>query len=360
MALLSALGLGAVAAALTFEERGRVIGLVLIALTYSALMLLAAELFARAMLRRRFPTLLRRGTPSLRMEPHIFTHFIPSSDYPDVHDHFRRTSEGADPAGRTLYLAGDCVVFEDQLAPHQTMSYQLAAHLDGWRVLNAGAPHYTVAHAYNRLVFDVLRGYKADVIVLFAGINDVLGFLAHDRGEVGPGHTHIYVPWVPYGGRRAGIRRLLPATLKLAAALVAGGRGAEVWDGLAERHVVDFFDPEHVALGKELFSTDPFSATLALFAAISEETGAQLVLTTAAYNRADMHIGPRPVYAWGIDRINEAVRDFSEIRKVKLIDLDAAMDLVPERDISNKWHFTELGNAKRAQILADAIRGGGG
>ena len=213
--ILSALGLSGVAVVLMLEEPGRVIGLVLVVLTYSSLILLAVELFARAVLRRSFATLVGQGTPSLRMEPHIFTHFIPSSDYPDIHDHFRRTSDGADSAEKTLYLAGDCVIFEDHLAPNQTMAYQLAAHLNGWRVLNAGAPHYTAAHAYSRLVFDVLRGYEAEVIVLFAGINDVLSFLHHDRGAVGPVYTHFYVPWVPYGGRRSGIRRLPSATLKL-------------------------------------------------------------------------------------------------------------------------------------------------
>ena len=355
--ILSALGLSGVAVVLMLEEPGRVIGLVLVVLTYSSLILLAVELFARAVLRRSFATLVGQGTPSLRMEPHIFTHFIPSSDYPDIHDHFRRTSDGADSAEKTLYLAGDCVIFEDHLAPNQTMAYQLAAHLNGWRVLNAGAPHYTAAHAYSRLVFDVLRGYEAEVIVLFAGINDVLSFLHHDRGAVGPVYTHFYVPWVPYGGRRSGIRRLPSATLKLAAALVAAGRGAEVWSTLVERNADDYGEAEHIAISRQLFSTDAFSTTLALFSAISKEMGAQLVLTTIAYTRADMETGPRSAVAWGIDRVNEAIRNFSDKRDVKLIDLDTTIDLVPERDIRNKWHFTELGNAKRAEALAAVIGG---
>ena len=64
--LLSTLGLGGVAVVLMLEELGRVIGLVLIVLTYSSLMLLAVELFARAALRRRFAMLVRQGTSTLR------------------------------------------------------------------------------------------------------------------------------------------------------------------------------------------------------------------------------------------------------------------------------------------------------
>ena len=318
---------------------------------------ITAELFARVLLRNKFPSLGGDGTPgSLRMQPNIFTHYVPSSDHPDIQNHFRKTSTTTGQTkGRTLYIAGDCVAFEDHLPPEETMAYQLASLLPDWQVLNAGSPHYSTPHAYNRLVFDLLRGYRPSELILFSGINDVLGFLHHKDGDVGPVHTHVYVPWLPYGGRGAWVRRMPSALLKVIAAYGLAGKRAEVWDHLAEKTDIEFFDPDHVHKGQELFETATFMTCLGLLHAICKEAEIQLRLTTVVYNRPDMDKGSRSAYAWGVDRINGAIREFASSRDLPLVDLNKELSLIPEADVRNKWHFTRSGNAKRAEAVKMAI-----
>ena len=249
----------------------------------------------------------------------------------------------------------DCVVFEDHLRPDETMAYHLASEFSDWSVLNAGAPHYTTAHAYSRLAFDILRGHRPELVMVFAGINDVLSFLHHKNGTVCLAHTHLYVPWLLYGGHGSRIRRLPLATAKVVGAYLFGGRRAEIWGALVESTDSEFFEPQHVEKGGELFQTTSFLKSLGLFSAICSEIGAELVLTTIYSNAPDIQRGRRATYAWRMEQINQTIRQFTAERNLRIIDLAKELELVPEEDIYNKWHFTASGNRKRAVTVAASL-----
>jgi hypothetical protein len=93
---------------------------------------------------------------------------------------------------------------------------------------------------------------------------------------------------------------------------------------------------------------------LELFRSACEAVGAELVLTTFYYARADMTLEPRKTYAWGIDRLNDTIRVFARQHALKLIDLADALKL-DSADISNKWHYTASGNTKRADLVAVSL-----
>jgi len=324
---------------------------------YVLLAYAVTERFATSVLAQRFSLLSTpRAFSEMRVVPHPFAHFVPSSVYPDVHDHFRFPPAERPVRGRpVIYLAGDCTFFEDHLAAEDTMAGQLSRLMPNATVLNAGAMHYTALHAYNRLIYDLVRGHRPDVVVMASAANDVLSFIHHDGGIVDLGHTHMYRPWLPYGGLEADIRRIPSASLRLLLGCLVCGPGGEAWDSFAERISPIFFQPDSVDTARRLFDPSPYQRTLGLFVAACREVGAQPVLTTFYYNAADMRDEPRRTYAWGIDRLNEVARHVARDTGASLVDCAAKLELSPGRDITNKWHYAVNGNARRAAMLASHL-----
>ncbi len=318
---------------------------------------IATELASKSILRRVHPSLLKESAqPALQMMPHVFTHFIPCNSYADVKDHFRLAARAdRSKVGKIVYLAGDCTIFEEHLDVHESMAFQLNDQLCDWSMLNAGAPHYSILHAYNRLVFDVSRGYKPDMVLLFSAANDVLGFIHHKDGFIDDAHTHMYRPWLPYGGVSNRFGRIPSSSLKLLFAYFIIDRRDCAWNNLAESTSDVFFEEDSVRTARDLFNTSTYSRCLGLFLSTCRAIDAEFVPTTFYYNNLDMQNEPRRTYAWGIDQINDLVINFSQANGIRFVDFAKRLDLVPERDIHNKWHYTPDGNRKRALLLKDEL-----
>lgn len=302
------------------------------------------------------------GDPSFRMEPHIFAHFVPSRRHPDISSAgFRITQAGrGSPAqdgegAPAVYLAGDCTLFEDHLPVEETFAFQLNALLPDCLVLNAGAPHYTALHSYNRFVVDWVQGCRPDAVLFFSAANDVLSFIHHKQGSFRPDHMHMYRPWKPDGELYNRLMRMPSATLRLILFYFLCGGKKLGWEESAEEPSPVFQEPASTAKARQLFNPAAFTTCLELFRGTCEGLGVQLILTTFPYQKQDMLQEPRKTYAWGIDLLNEQIRQFARRRSLELIDLAAEMAVDPS-DIRNKWHYTLDGNRKRARVVADHLR----
>jgi len=325
--------------------------------SYVAVSFVTTELFAEYVIGLRYPFLINTcAQKELRMVPHIFTHFVPSNTFADIEDHFRVTfKEVNSPSDKTMYLAGDCTLFEGHLIPQQSVAYQLEKSLKGIKVLNAGVPHYTALHSYNRMVFDIVRGYKPEMIVLFTGVNDVLSFIHHKNGFHDPTHLHLFKPWLQYGCLHRKVASIPSYIAKVLFAYRVVGRDGHNWERQAEIMSDTYSQADSVKKARELFNTDSFMKCLQLFNGTCNSIGARLILTTYYYNHEDMHEEPRKTYAWGVDMLNDAIRKFSQAEKIELIDLANELVLLSGSDIKNKWHYTSNGNKKRAVLLGKRL-----
>ena len=127
------------------------------------------------------------------------------------------------------------------------------------------------------------------------------------------------------------------------------------WDRRAEDLTENFWDDVSIVSAKNIFSTEPFSMCLLQFKAVCNAVGAQLVLSTFAYNDEDMTGTARQFYAEGIDALNELIRIFARENNLTIVDFAKNLDLQSGGDISNKWHFSKNGNIKRAELISKVM-----
>lgn len=317
-------------------------------------LLLLTEITARHFLQERYPNPFAGERAEFRMSPHIFAHLLPSRRYSDISEKgFRITRTSPDRAGKPLlYLAGDCTLFENHLLPEETFAYRLSELLPEVEVANAGVPHYTALHAYNRLVTDLVSGIRPESVLLHLAPNDVLGFIHHKNGTIRFDHSHWYKPWLPYEEIYRKVAPWPTAALRLFLFSILCDHKRLSWIDLLEDFSQGYERPENVRQARELFDPSGFVTCLELFRAATQATGARLVLTTFYYNKTDMSSGePRWTYAWGMDRLNDEIRKFSLLHNLPLIDL--ARDLEAKgAEVRNKWHYTASGNRVRAEAVA--------
>lgn len=321
-------------------------------------LLIMTELAFKFFLNTRWRQITNDRTGDFRMDPHPFTHFIPSSRYPDVHPHGFRVPGKGKPLSKeapSIYLAGDCTLFEEHILQEETFAYHLGQRLPRLHILNAGTDHYTALHSYNRFVLDILRGYRPKAVLFVSAINDCLSFIHHKNGVVKPDHSHMYRSWLSLEQIETRLRRVPTAILRYFALQVLLGREHVTWDTLAENISPTFQDPESAAIARRLFDPEGFRTCLDLFQGTCETMGSEFVLTTCQYQPWDMLEEPRRTYAWGIDRLNDEIRGFARRRSIPLIDLAEEM-VVEGGDILNKWHYTLSGNRKRAEIISRHLR----
>jgi len=323
-------------------------------------LLLLTEWVSGLFLRARYPDPHGGDRPEFRMTPHLFSHFLPSPAYPDISEkgfrvtrsHPKTSAASADPAKPLVYLAGDCTFFENHLLPKETFAYQLSELLPGWEVLNAGVPHYTALHSYNRLVTDHVAGIRPDVILFTAAANDCLGFIHHKNGKFSFDHSHWFKTLSSYEELYRTIARWPTATLKLLLFLALCGSKKLAWSDLLEDFSPDYEKAESVRTARELFNPSGFVTCLELLRSTAGGMGARLVLTTFYYRKQDMLLKePRRTYAWGIDLLNEEIRRFALRHEIPLIDW--ARELESQGvEVRNKWHYTPSANRTRAEITA--------
>lgn len=321
-------------------------------------LLIVTELTFRFLLRARWQQIAQDQTGDFRMDPHPFVHFVPSTRYPDVHPHGFRMPSGGQRLLRdapSLYLTGDCTLFEEHLPQKETFAYHLGKRIPELQILNAGTDHYTALHSYNRFVLDILRGYRPQAVLFFSATNDCLSFIHHKEGVVKPDHSHMYRPWLSLEQVHGRLRQVPTATLRYLFLQFLIGREHTAWDTLAEDISPTFQDPRSVAIAHRLFNPEGFRTCLRLFQGACETIGSKLVLTTCCYQPWDMLEEPRQTYAWGIDRLNDEIRAFARSEEVTLIDLAEEM-VIEGGDILNKWHFTLSGNRKRTEIVSRYLR----
>lgn len=330
------------------------------ALALGGLLVLLTEVISSIFLKDRYPDPRLGDRSEFRMSPHLFAHFLPSRLYPDVSEqgfritrsHSKIPAVSPSHAKPVLYLAGDCTFFENHLLPEETFAYQLSELLPGWEVLNAGVPHYTALHSYNRLVTDHVAGIRPDVILFTAAANDCLGFIHHKNGKFAFDHSHWCKTLSSYEELYRTITRWPTATLKLLlfGALCSSKKLA--WSDLLEDFSPDYEKAESVCTARELFDPSGFVACLGLLRSTSSSMGARLVLTTFYYRKQDMLLKePRRTYAWGIDLLNEEIRRFALHHEIPLIDW--ARELESQGvEVRNKWHYTPSANRTRAEITA--------
>ncbi|PCI40920.1 MAG: hypothetical protein COB46_05480 [Rhodospirillaceae bacterium] len=316
---------------------------------WGAICALALEFFAR----RRNQVMSQKMKLDIRhhpqrMVPHPFVHFLPSNNFEDITDHFRgAVSCPQDHKENAVYLAGDCTLFEDHLPQKNSLAALLAEQLTKKMVLNAATSHYTILHAFNRLVFDLMRGYRPSVVVVCSGPNDVLSFVHHKNGVVDAGHTHMYKAW---GGQKKSKSVFLNSFLER----FLGGAGGQ-WGQFAVDITPDFYADESILKMREIYTSLPYRTCLELFHATCEAMGARLVLVTSYFHHEEKEGSAREAYAWGIDNINQEIREFGLEKGVVVADMAKDISFESEIDVSNKWHYTEQGNLKRSKMLSNII-----
>ena len=354
-------GLTAAAAVLIFLWIRQGNGSAALIAAVAGFLFLLTEWISRRFLRERYPDPKTGERSEFRLDPHPFAHFLPSRQYADIseegfritqsHPRVRRRPPPSQPPQPLLYLAGDCTLFENHLLPEETFAYQLSLRLPEWEIANAGVPHYTALHSYNRLVTDLVNGIRPACVLFHSAANDVLGFIHHKDGIVRPDHSHWYRCWESYGQIYQKVARWPTASLRLFLfSLLCDGKKL-AWSDLVEEVSATYERPESVRTARELFDPSGFVTCLQLFRSAAQAIGAQLVLTTFYYNRKDMDLAePRRTYAWGMDRLNEEIRRFASLHGLPLIDL--ARELDSKAEIRNKWHYTPQGNRIRAEAVA--------
>jgi hypothetical protein len=315
---------------------------------------LTTEFCSSVLIKKYYPYI--NGTKEFQLEPHIFTHFIPSEKDPDISDGFRRTScpteNNNSISEDLLYLSGDCTVFEEHLPFKETFAFQLQHLLDKYRVMNAGVSHYTSLHCYNRFVIDLVKGYRPKKLILSSSINDVLSFIHHKNGYIRPDYMHFYKPWITNSQFSHLVTQCPFSTLRfILCILFYGKKPVANWDDIALETSPAFFGPESVVLARNIFDPSVFRHCLTLFNGTCKSYGVDFILTTISYQLSDMSKEPRKTYAWGIDILNNEIREFAKENSIKLIDIAEKLKSEPE-DIFNKWQYTAIGNKKRANIVS--------
>lgn len=323
-------------------------------ITLFIIFFLFTEFISRLLIHRFFPIFNDLKNNQLEVQPHIFTHFIPSESNPNISNGFRRTSppnSSLNTKKEEIYLAGDCIVYEGHLPSEESLAFKLQALSKKYKVLNAGVSHYTLLHCYNRFVVDLLSGSRPKKLILFATINDVLSFIHHKNGLIRPDHTHLYKPWTTNSQLRNLLLKCPFSTLKLfLCILFFGKKSISHWGAIAQEISPIYFQPKSYLLAKKLFNPNGFNTCLKLFHGTCKTYDIELILTTIRYKKEDMIEEPRKTYAWGIDMLNNEIRTFAKANSIHQIDIAKLFHDEPQ-DIENKWHHTDSGNSKRAEII---------
>jgi hypothetical protein len=324
---------------------------------------LITEFISSALIRKWFPVFKNCQDFNIAMEPHIFAHFLPCKKNEDVSNGFRRVTlqkenkKTLSPnTDNLIYLAGDCTIYEEHLPIEETLASQLQFLLGEHQILNAGVSHYTTLHCFNRLVVELINGYRPKKIILSSGINDILAFIHHKQGKANPDHTHLYKPWTNNTQLVNLLSRCPLSTVRLLLCfLFFGKKTIGNWDCMATDISRVYFEPESVSIAKKLINTKVFIKSLNLFLGTCKVFDIELILSTIKYNKEDMEEEPRKTYAYGIDIFNQEIYNYAKNHSLILIDVAEKLCLEPNKDIQNKWHYTKFGNKKRADITFKSI-----
>ncbi|MBF0587657.1 MAG: hypothetical protein HQL53_00865 [Magnetococcales bacterium] len=314
------------------------------------------EYVAERVLEIKFPTLAKRNQSAglePRMTPHPFAHFLPSNAYEDVEDHFRLSApSGSAASGEegTLYLAGDCTLFEKHLLVEDSLAWQLQTRLPTLKVLNTGAPHYTLYHMTHRLIFDLNRNIRPERMLLFLSVNDFLVFVNHHEGRFSPNYEHFYRPY--------GLLQELPIMDKVRSSLFRlilgvsiGGFLGDNYDHFCVDVAEDFYTEESIQTARALFDQNRhlFRESLLRFIKLCRLNHIELSLVTFHCNEEDMKNEPRSTYLRGIKAQQEDAKKLADEYGLSWIDLDDVT--FEEGDIVSKWQYTGSGNLKRADHI---------
>ena len=324
---------------------------------------LFTEFISSALIRKWFPVFKNCQDFNIGMEPHIFANFLPSEKNDDISNGFRRVTFQKENKKKLppntdnlIYLAGDCTIYEKHLPIEETLAFQLQSLLGGHQILNAAVSHYTTLHCFNRLVVDLVNGYRPKKIILTSGINDILSFIHHKQGKVNPDHTHFFKPFTKYTRLATLLSRCPLSTLRLLLCILFFGKKTiDNWDSMTLDISRVYFEPESVSIAKNLIDTKVFIISLNLFLGICKAFDIELILNTIQYNKEDMKEEPRKTYALGFDILNQEIYNYAKNHSLRLIDLAEKLCVEPNKDIENKWHYTKFGNKKRADITFKSI-----
>lgn len=275
-----------------------------------------------------------------------------------------REKDWKNPANYYIYLSGDCQFFDSHLELADTFAYLLEANLNrknsrNVAVLNAGCLHYTLLHCLNRLIVDLNR-IRPHLIILTAGINDVLTFVHPENGEVLPDYTNLYKPfdkqWV--------IRKFLSPPIfryskfiqlyKYALHTYIPKERILSLNDCAVTLTKDYNTNENIDCSKRLFTTKYFENYLQAYLGICQAFDIPLILTTNNYNSADM-IGPaRNFVACGIDEVNLVIKNTAERHNLSVFDYQKEF-IMDSSKMFNKWQYTRKGNELRAGLISNFI-----
>lgn len=263
-----------------------------------------------------------------------------------------------------IYLSGDCQFFERHLELTNTFAYFLETNLNkednrNIIVLNAGSPHYTLLHCLNRLIIDLNR-IRPHLIILTAGINDVLVFIHSKNGEVLPDYTNLYKPF----DKEMVIEKFLSSPILRYSKLIQLYKYF-LYTYILKKRMLGLDDYaliftenyntyENIECSKRLFTTKYFENYLQSYISICQTFDIPLILTTNNYNSADMKGPARSFTASGIDRVNLIIKKTAEKHNLPVFDYQGKF-ITDSTKVFNKWHYTKNGNKLRAELISNFI-----
>ncbi len=282
-----------------------------------------------------------------------------------VNSHGYRGAEFASPKPpgvvRVLAIGGSttfdvCVSNDDAMWPHQ-LEKSLARRFPAMKieVVNGGHPGYTTIEMLLKLQLLDLDIVEPDVVVVFAGLNDLQPSAAPGfRADYTVGHAEIQERFLGFESRPPSLlaRSLLLAKIH--------GKLGDTPPEMPDTPRRDRTLPEAEAVYRE---------RLGEIARVSRDRGADVVFVTQ-----QIHFGAdRPItiadsisaYRWlpyltvdgmiaGMSRYNTITREVAASVGAPLVDVEADV-AATESDFADYCHWTDEGAAKMARCIAAAL-----
>jgi lysophospholipase L1-like esterase len=297
------------------------------------------------------------AVPTSLVIPHPYAAFVLNPERGEHNSQgFRAPKDklyGRDPEALTIACLGESSTYGLRVAPEHSypsrLERELSGRLPGRRVevVNAGVPGYSTPNILALLSLRVVP-LKPDLVLLYAGFNDAWTRLLFPGFQ--EDYAHAQKSWVeaafPLWRRsllldrladRLGYPNSRDPVFQTVAWHARGGDPQENW---------------------MRSSGEPFRRNLATFAAIARAHGAVPVFITQATNFGGHPDKVRQALPQAMEEHMDILRRAARELRVELIDVRGPMSDRPEyfRDFV---HMSEAGNARRAEVVADALLGKG-
>lgn len=212
-------------------------------------------------------------------------------------------------------------------------------------VVNAGVPGYTTVESLINLELRLVE-LDPDVLMLYHAPNDAR--IMQTR-EFRPDYAHFRTDWTPPAGAAAEER---PGGFALPRLLAGEAEEAKA-PALHQYLFVENFEDLHVPSNREVLAEGlaVYERNVRMIAAVAASRGIPLVVMSFAFAPAgDQARLPR--YDETIVAQNAILRRLSEELDLRFVDLNAAVEAVPE-NYTDWMHYSDRGCMAQARVLVE-------